>query len=38
MADVGVIFSFTLAELCGMRIVELLEWRERARVRSGGDG
>ncbi|MGN0864197.1 MAG: GpE family phage tail protein [Stenotrophomonas koreensis] len=35
MADVAVIFSFTLSELSAMGLEELMEWRERARSRSG---
>ncbi|ASL73675.1 MULTISPECIES: GpE family phage tail protein [Ralstonia solanacearum species complex] len=31
------IFSFRLDELYAMGIVELLEWRERARERSGAE-
>ncbi|BAP28131.1 hypothetical protein [Ralstonia phage RSY1] len=36
-ADIGVIFSFRLEELYAMGIVELMEWRERARERSGAE-
>lgn len=35
MADVAVIFSFTLSELSAMGLEELMQWRERARLRSG---
>ena len=37
MADIAVIFSFTLTELSALSLSELIEWRERARVRSGAE-
>jgi hypothetical protein len=37
MADIAVMFAFSLTELSSMSLTELVEWRERARVRSGAD-
>ena len=37
MADIAVIFTFTLTELSALSLSELIEWRERARVRSGAE-
>lgn len=37
MADIAVMFAFSLTELSAMSLTELVEWRERARVRSGAD-
>ena len=37
MADIAVIFPFTLTELSALSLVELIEWRERARARSGAE-
>lgn len=37
MSDIAVIFAFSLTELSAMSLAELVEWRERARVRSGAD-
>ncbi|WP_329757733.1 GpE family phage tail protein [Stenotrophomonas maltophilia] len=37
MADIAVIFAFTLTELSALSLSELIEWRERARVRSGAE-
>ena len=37
MADIAVIFGFTLTELSAMTLDELVHWRERARVRSGAE-
>lgn len=37
MADVGVIFGFTLTELSSLSLTELMEWRERAVLRSGAN-
>ncbi len=37
MADIAVMFPFSLTELSAMSLAELVEWRERARVRSGAD-
>lgn len=35
MADVAAVFGWPLAELREMEIDELLDWRRRARERSG---
>ncbi len=35
MADVAVIFHWSPADMDRMSLSELMEWRERARVRSG---
>jgi hypothetical protein len=35
MADIAVIFSFTLTELSALSLSELIQWRERAYERSG---
>jgi len=37
MADIAVVFAFSLTELSAMSLAELVEWRERARVRSGAN-
>lgn len=37
MADIAVIFPFALTELSALSLSELIEWRERARVRSGAE-
>jgi hypothetical protein len=37
MADIATIFHWPPAAMDGMSLVELAEWRERARVRSGAD-
>lgn len=37
MADISTIFGFTLTELSAMSLSELVQWRERARVRSGAE-
>ncbi|HHA2431781.1 GpE family phage tail protein [Stenotrophomonas maltophilia] len=37
MADIAVIFPFTLTELSALSLSELIEWRERARARSGAE-
>ncbi|WP_186078670.1 GpE family phage tail protein [Burkholderia gladioli] len=33
MADVALVFHWTPADMDGMSIAELMDWRERARVR-----
>lgn len=33
MADIAIAFHWPLSELAALDIVELAEWRERARVR-----
>ncbi|MGO1072699.1 GpE family phage tail protein [Lysobacter sp. CA199] len=38
MADIAAVFHWPPATLDGMSISELMEWRERARIRSGADG
>lgn len=35
MADIAAIFHWPLSEMAAMGLVELAEWRERARLRSG---
>lgn len=37
MADIATVFAFSLSELSQMSLIELIEWRERARVRSGAE-
>lgn len=37
MADIAVVFAFSLTELSQMSLYELIQWRERARVRSGAE-
>lgn len=37
MADVAVVFHWSLAELCALPLGELIAWRERARVRATPD-
>jgi hypothetical protein len=37
MADIAVIFHWPPSEMYGWSVTELMEWRERARVRSGAD-
>ncbi|UBM12562.1 GpE family phage tail protein [Cupriavidus metallidurans] len=37
MADVAVIFHWPPEHLFGMGLAELMDWRERARVRSGAE-
>nr|WP_224785869.1 GpE family phage tail protein [Pandoraea fibrosis] len=36
-ADVAVIFHFQPSALDGWSLTELMQWRERARIRSGAD-
>ena len=38
MADIAVIFHWAPADLDRLGLFELMEWRERARKRSGADG
>ncbi|WP_375592346.1 GpE family phage tail protein [Chitiniphilus eburneus] len=37
MADCSTVFSFSMDEYDRMTLADLGRWRERARVRSGGD-
>jgi hypothetical protein len=37
MADIAVVFHWTLSDMCTLNLAELLAWRERARVRSQPD-
>ncbi len=37
MADIAVVFHWSLESLDAMPLIELAEWRERARVRAGAD-
>jgi hypothetical protein len=34
MADIACVFHWTLHDMDGLSLVELADWRERARVRS----
>ena len=38
MADLAVVFHWQPSALDGLSLTELMEWRERARVRSQSDG
>jgi hypothetical protein len=38
MADLAVVFHWAPADMDSLGITELMEWRERARVRSQNDG
>lgn len=38
MADLAVVFHWAPAEMDQLGLNELMEWRERARVRSSTDG
>jgi len=35
MADVACVFAFSLTELSALSLDEVMQWRERARLRSG---
>lgn len=37
MADIAAIFHWTPQAMDGMDLTELMEWRERARERSGAE-
>ena len=37
MADVAVVFHWPLSDMLGWTLEELVEWRERAYVRSGAE-
>lgn len=37
MADIATIFHWPLSELCALSLSELIEWRERAAQRAGGE-
>jgi hypothetical protein len=37
MADIAVVFHWTPQAMDGMSLTELMDWRERARVRSGNE-
>lgn len=37
MADVATVFHWPLSEMLGWTLQELIEWRERARARSGAE-
>jgi len=37
MADIAVVFGFSLTEMSAMSLSELIQWRERAYVRSGAN-
>ena len=34
MADLAMVFHWTPADMAGFTLAELMEWRERARVRA----
>ncbi|WJM53925.1 GpE family phage tail protein [Pseudomonas asiatica] len=38
MADLAVVFHWAPADMDLLGVRELMEWRERARMRSSGDG
>lgn len=38
MADLAVVFHWTPADMDRLSVQELMDWRERARVRSSSDG
>ncbi|PWE46686.1 GpE family phage tail protein [Pseudomonas prosekii] len=38
MADLAVVFHWAPADMDQLDLQELMQWRERARVRSGADG
>ena len=38
MADLAVVFHWQPSSMDGLSLTELMEWRERARVRSQADG
>ncbi|WP_085631263.1 GpE family phage tail protein [Pseudomonas sp. R16(2017)] len=38
MADLAVVFHWAPADMDRLELQELMEWRERARVRSSTDG
>lgn len=38
MADLAVVFHWAPADMNQLSLQELMEWRERARVRSAADG
>ncbi|WP_083199858.1 GpE family phage tail protein [Pseudomonas defluvii] len=38
MADLAVVFHWAPADMDRLSVQDLMEWRERARVRSGSDG
>lgn len=37
MADIACVFHWGLAELAGLSLTELMQWRERARLRMGDE-
>ncbi|MBZ3664904.1 GpE family phage tail protein [Pseudomonas sp. p99-361] len=38
MADLAVVFHWTPADMDRLPVRDLMDWRERARVRSSNDG
>lgn len=38
MADLAVVFHWTPVEMDRLTVRDLMDWRERARVRSSNDG
>ncbi|MBV8635661.1 MAG: GpE family phage tail protein [Burkholderiaceae bacterium] len=37
MADIAVVFHWAPAAMDGFSLMELMDWRERARIRSGAE-
>jgi len=37
MADIAVVFHWTPQAMDGLSLAELMDWRERARIRSGNE-
>lgn len=37
MADIAAVFHWRPADMDGFSLVELMDWREQARVRSGSE-
>jgi hypothetical protein len=37
MADIATVFHWSPQSMDGLSLIELMDWRERARVRSGAE-
>ncbi|WP_063889484.1 MULTISPECIES: GpE family phage tail protein [Burkholderia] len=37
MADIATVFGWTPRDMNGFALAELMDWRERARIRSGNE-
>ncbi|TCW81021.1 GpE family phage tail protein [Burkholderia sp. SRS-46] len=37
MADIATVFGWTPRDMDGFGLAELMDWRERARIRSGNE-